>query len=74
VEVVIRKDDQRLETKSEPPAVATGQGLNSGTESIGSSRRRQPRSSVWPVATVPGSDFTFALPAEFRRRSELGES
>jgi hypothetical protein len=49
----------RLVTKSEPGAVATGQGLNGKTDASNAKSLRNLSSR--PVATAPGSDFVLAL-------------
>jgi hypothetical protein len=49
----------RLTPKSEPGAVATGQGLNRKMHAI--IERLLKNLSIRPVATAPGSDFVLAL-------------
>jgi hypothetical protein len=46
-------------TKSEPGAVATGQGVNLKHCAVNSERLVK-KLSIWPVATAPGSNFVFA--------------
>jgi hypothetical protein len=48
----------RLVTKSEPGAVATGQGFNSKMDA--SNTKSLKNLSIRPVATAPGSDFVLA--------------
>jgi hypothetical protein len=48
----------RLLTKSEPGAVATGEGLNGKTDP--SNAKSLKNLSIRPVATAPGTDFVLA--------------
>jgi hypothetical protein len=53
--------------KSEPGAVATGQGVNVKGHYAGNSERLIKKLSIWPVATAPGSDFAFANSIDLSR-------
>jgi hypothetical protein len=48
-------------TKSEPGAVATGEGIQLSKDLHAmNSKHSEEKLSIWPVATAPGSDFVFA--------------
>jgi hypothetical protein len=58
----VRYVRQRLEAKSEPGAVATGQTFNT-TESVFDFLLLW--LNLWPVATAPGSDFVYLPQSNF---------